>query len=143
MVMLPHWKTKTYRAWVNMKQRCCNPKNPQFHDYGGRGIYIYGPWLEYKAFLEDMGEVPEGMTLERVDNHKGYGPDNCIWAPRSVQARNTRQTRILTFKGKTQCMKDWANDYGLTREQLRDRLNKLGWPLEKALTTPIRPLKFN
>jgi len=81
---------RTYECWNNLRQRCENPQNPQFPDYGGRGITVSARWKQFSQFLADMGLRPEGLTLERVNNDLGYFPENCIWATRQVQAENRR-----------------------------------------------------
>jgi hypothetical protein len=83
-----------FRTHANMRERCNNPKNPSYPRYGGRGIRVCSRWDSYdpgfKNFLEDMGERPKGMTLDRRDNNKGYCKSNCRWATHHEQARNTR-----------------------------------------------------
>lgn len=82
----------TYKSWSSMVQRCTNPKYIRFKDYGGRGVTVSEPWLVFENFLADMGERPEGKTLDREDNELGYSKDNCQWSTRKEQMNNTRRT---------------------------------------------------
>ena len=84
----------TYVSWLAMKQRCYNPRRTGYENYGGRGITVCDRWKgSFVAFLEDMGERPEGLTLERKDNEGNYEPDNCEWATKSQQSKNQRRKR--------------------------------------------------
>ena len=80
-----------YSTWSAMKYRCYNKNNGSYPNYGGRGITVCDRWLKsYDAFAEDMGERPLGGTLDRIDNDKGYSPDNCKWSTRDEQIANRR-----------------------------------------------------
>ena len=91
-------QTKTYVSWVDAKKRCYNHANKRYADYGGRGVTMCDEWRhDFRAFLRDMGECPEGMTIERKNTDGNYEPGNCVWATRKVQARNRRAT-VLTME---------------------------------------------
>ena len=83
-------KTKTYYTWIDMIQRCTNPNNSRYSDYGGRGITVCKRWLKFDKFYKDMGEKPAGLTIERIDNESGYFKENCEYITYSEQARNRR-----------------------------------------------------
>lgn len=89
-----------YYVWASMKDRCYNPKCKQYSDYGGRGITVCDRWLSsYRDFYSDMGPRPHGYSLDRIDNDKGYGPDNCRWADRRTQQRNQRRAVYVKIQG--------------------------------------------
>lgn len=133
-------KSPLYQTWLDMKSRCRNPSNDRYARYGGRGIQVCERWNSFENFLEDMGERPEGMTLDRVDNDGNYEPGNCRWATRRQQQGNTARSRILTHNGKSQHLAAWARELDVGVELLSSRIRR-GWTVERTLTTPAAPRK--
>ena len=122
-----------YMAWVNMRQRCLNPKCKQFDDYGGRGITVCRRWDSFDAFLADMGpKLSPELTLERKNNSIGYKPSNCVWATRREQQSNTRINRRLTCDGVTKTIAGWARAKGLLPQTISNRLAR-GWSVRRSL----------
>jgi hypothetical protein len=129
--------TPTYKSWSGMIQRCTNSRDKAFPEYGGRGITVCSRWRKsFLVFLSDMGECPPGLSLERRDNNQGYKPNNCYWATRKEQCNNRRSNIVLTYHGKTHTVTQWAERLGMKNDCLLSRL-KLGWSVEKTLTTPL------
>jgi hypothetical protein len=104
-------RTPTYDTWQGMKDRCSNQNNSQFKNYGARGIKVCSEWLDFEIFLSDMGERPEGKTIDRIDNNKGYSKDNCRWATDKEQVDNRRVTIFFTYNDKKMCLKDWCRHF--------------------------------
>ena len=124
-----------YTVWCSMRYRCLNPDQP---DYGGRGIKICSQWDAYETFLQDMGRAPSRKhTIDRINNNGDYSPENCHWATRKEQVRNTRRNRWITHNGETLILQDWADRLGIRPQNILCRLNQ-GWTLERALTEPPR-----
>lgn len=131
--------SRTYAVWIDMRTRCLNPKSTYYKNYGGRGISIAPRWSTFEGFFNDMGEAPDGMTLDRIDNDSNYTPDNCRWATHTQQANNRRSSRHLICRGRTQTMAEWSRDpiCSVTPQTIWKRLDA-GWDIEKAITTPSR-----
>lgn len=127
---------REYRIWSNMKNRCSNPKSNRFHRYGGRGIKVCQRWMKFENFLNDMGRCPDGLTLERKDNNKGYEPSNCKWATKMEQANNMMANRILSNGGTSKTLAQWARETGIGYGAIYARL-KRGWSIGRALTEPL------
>lgn len=119
-----------------IKQRCKNPRNKSYANYGGRGITLCERWETLENFIADVGDRPKGMTLERIDNNKGYEPGNCRWASRQEQAENQRRTVVLTFNGETRTVTQWSKITGISSRTIRKRLSNLGYTVEQTLTKP-------
>lgn len=129
--------TPEWLAWALMKYRCLDPNHPAYPRYGGRGITVCDQWREsYENFLADMGRRPTPKhTLERIDNDKGYEPDNCRWATRTEQARNRSDTRWVVVNGVRMSAAEAADRAGMPRGLIWQRL-KYGWSVDRALSTP-------
>lgn len=129
-----------YAAWSRMLQRCENPNNKRYKDYGGRGIRVCEEWHDAKVFIEWALSHGwrEGLSIDRIDNNGNYEPGNCRWATLREQARNKRSNRLITFNGKTQSLAAWAEEMGINSSALRYRIYQLHWSVERALTEPVR-----
>lgn len=126
-----------YQRWVSMRQRCSNPKDKAYKNYGARGIRVCKRWESFGNFLADMGEPPtERHTIERKNNNSGYKPSNCYWATYQEQHNNRRGNRNLSLNGLTMTTSQWARQLGVTSGMLRSRLSR-GWPVEEALMLPV------
>lgn len=125
----------SYRKWTMMWQRVRNPHGKS-ECYIGVGVDEL--WIDFMHFYADMGAPPRGYSLDRIDNTMGYGPTNCRWVPLSKQAQNTRRNRNVEFNGVTACVSEHAKQVGLDPDVVFDRINKLGWSIDRALSTPKR-----
>lgn len=142
---LPHARTHGYTGtpehsvWKHIRQRCLNPNDKSFPDYGGRGIKICDRWLaSFENFFEDMGKRPaRGYSIERINNDGDYCPENCIWAKdRIIQNNNTRKNVFLTHNGQTMTVTQWARHIDIPAATLWKRIQR-EWSTEDALTLPV------
>lgn len=129
-------RTKAYSAWKNMHTRCYNPNHVDWHSYGGRGIAVAPQWRSYEQFYADMGDPPEGCSLDRIDFNGDYCAANCRWATFAEQSRNTRQNVWVTYKGRRMVLADAAHEAGLSPALVYSRKHQ-GWP-EERLFAPVR-----
>ena len=123
--------TPIYRVWQAMLARTRYDRP----EYAGRGIQVCDRWKNFVSFYEDMGNVPDGMSLDRINNDGNYEPSNCRWATRQQQNTNKRNNRFIEWNGKRQTIREWERELGMKPTTLRGRLRS-GWPMERAM----RPL---
>lgn len=137
--------TKFHIIWKHINSRCNSLSARDYHYYGGRGIK--SSWDTFEKFRDEMFDSfklhskiygEENTTIERIDNSGNYSVENCRWATRAEQNRNTRRTNRISFNGKTQCLVDWAKEIGIKRSVLSARINTYKWPIDKALTTKVQ-----
>lgn len=139
-------KHPLYQRWLGMKERC---NNPRMKNYGGRGIRVCDRWANsFEAFLEDMGEIPEGLTLDRINNDAHYSCGKCEqclengwasnvrWASIEVQNMNRRTTSYLTIDGVRKTLRQWAKEHKIDPALVSSRITLRGWDAERALKTP-------
>lgn len=128
-----------YSRWKAMKQRCYNPKHTYYKNYGARGISVCDEWkdnfLNFYNWAISTG-YREGLTVDRIDNDKGYSPENCRWATKKEQGRNLRTNRPITIGGETKLMCEWAEISGISSANILKRIRR-GWKNEDL----IKPLK--
>lgn len=128
-----------YNIWHSMKLRCHTPGSSMYYRYGAVGISVCDRWRDsFEAFISDMGPRPSMRhSVDRIDGRGNYEPGNCRWATYTEQANNRRDNHLITIGGRTQNVSQWAQEYGLKKNQVYNRL-ALGWTPLKALTTPIQ-----
>lgn len=132
-------KTRLYGHFEKMVDRCENKNSKHYHNYGERGISICDEWRhDFKAFYDwsVKNGYKEGLSIDRIDNNKGYSPDNCRWATQLEQMNNVRTNRNIEYNGEVHSVSEWSRIIGINIGTLTGRLNK-GWSAEEALFTPV------
>ncbi len=127
--------TRLYNIFSKMKTRCYKTYDTHYKDYGGRGIKICDEWLnDFMSFYNWAYEngYNDTLTIDRIDNNKGYSPDNCRWVDMKTQNNNTRNNAYYTYNGKTRTLKQWAEEYNLNYAKMKNR-RRLGWNIENIL----------
>lgn len=131
-------RSKMYGIYASMIRRCHNPDHEHYNNYGGRGIFVCDEWRnDYWQFVRDMGDRPQGLTLDRIDGTKGYNKDNCRWADRKLQGNNRRDNIHLEYNGVKKTVGYWAQETGIKHAVILARI-KYGWPAEKILNTQVK-----
>jgi len=126
--------TPIYRSWSNMKARCHNPRATGYYRYGARGIAVCAEWQSFAGFLHDMGSTfAPGLTLDRIDNERGYSKENCRWSDATQQANNRMSNKHIQIGGETKTLEQWIRASGLKSSTVRQRIYCYGWPVERAL----------
>lgn len=135
--------TKIYKEWEGMKKRCYTPSEQSFRLYGGRGIEVCDKWRnDFRTFYDDVSTLAHfdepGYSLDRINNSGNYEPGNVRWADKFTQANNKRSNVMITYNNETHTLAEWARIVGINWATLRDRINRYGWTVEDALTTPVK-----
>ena len=115
-----------YRVWLSMRERCNNPNNKRYEHYGARGITVCPEWDDFETFKRDMGDRPQGRSLDRKDNDGPYSKENCRWATTQEQAWNTSKTRWIEFNGQRKVLSEWARHFGVTPGAVYHACKKYG-----------------
>lgn len=138
-------RTVEYTTWESMKRRCYNPNQQAFKRYGLRGIAVCDRWLNsFENFYADMGKKPSPQhSIDRIDNDKGYSPENCRWAINSQQARNTSRNKLLEFDGQSKTIIEWSETLGISQYIISTRLRRDTWCIPCALQTPANNIGKN
>lgn len=125
------------QIWHSMKNRCYNSSHPYYAYYGGKGITICSEWLldfdNFKAWAYDNGYA-DNLTIDRIDNNKGYCPSNCRWSTMKEQQNNRSSNHLITYNGQTKTMRQWSECLGIPYEIIKNRIVNCGFSAEKAFT---------
>lgn len=134
------YKAPLYGIYREMIQRCVNSKSKGYHNYGGRGITVCSEWIGDSGYINFkawslLNGYKNGLHIDRINNDKGYSPENCRWVTPRVNSRNKRTNKVLEFHGQKMCIAGWADTLHMPPRTLYGRISA-GWSIERALTTP-------
>lgn len=124
--------TRAHRIWRKMLARCNAPSDKAYARYGGRGIKVCERWLDFANFYADMGDPPDGMSIDRIDNDLGYSPENCRWATSTEQSMNRRCVIVIEQDGLRMTAREWSERLGIKARTIKYRI-RAGWPPERWL----------
>ena len=132
-------KTRLYRIYRDMVNRCNGKKKRDYDNYYARGITYCKEWDTFEGFRDWAlsNDYRDDLTIDRIDVNGNYEPNNCRWATKIEQNNNTRQNHFITYNGETHTMKQWANILGINYATLKSRLLLYGWTVEEAFTTRL------
>lgn len=135
------YKSRIYRIHHSMKCRCYNESSSSFKRYGARGITVCDEWLGKNGFMNFYNWAmnngySDNLSIDRIDNDKGYSPDNCRWATPIEQSNNTSTNVKITYNNMTKTLSEWSRELNINRKTLYKRLSS-GWSIERAFTTPV------
>lgn len=137
-------KTRLYRTWANIKGRCYIPSCKAYKNYGLRGITMCDEWKNsFESFMEWAlnNGYNDTLSIERIDVNKGYYPDNCTWIPLNEQQKNRTINLNINYNGETKILAEWCRELGKPYKQIHNRIYKLGWSFERAITEPVHTEK--
>lgn len=128
-------KTREYKIWQGIKDRCLNAANTSYADYGARGITVDPAWMSFSVFLADMGDAPKGYSIDRINNNAGYSKNNCRWATQQEQCRNKRTSKlgiddaclVLTLIGQKVSLRKLAKLFAVSTALIADISKKRAW----------------
>lgn len=123
-----------YYSWSNMKRRCDNKNHKDYKNYGGRGISYDKSWKRFAGFYADMGDREKNLSLDRINNNKGYSKENCRWATRAVQNNNSRKNKLIEYNGLSLPLRSWSEKLGINRSTLAQRIYVYKWNISKCLS---------
>lgn len=130
-----YFGTSTYDSWAGIIERCCNINSSNYKSYGAKGISICENWRNsFEEFLKDMGERPDGFTIDRIDVNGNYEVSNCRWANAKTQANNRTNNRKISFNNQIHNLAEWSDITGINPSTISKRIDKYGWSIEEALT---------
>lgn len=132
--------SRIWNTWNGMIERCEQKNNKSYKNYGAKGIRVCDEWHNLENFVTwaMANGYDDTLTIDRIDSTKDYCPENCRWADRKTQNNNTSRNHLITFNGETKTMAQWSEETGISYAALKCRINRRGWSIERALTTPVQ-----